>query len=214
MSLSQQAIQVSFKPGFQTLTLNRPGKRNALDDGMYVALTAALNAGEADPQVRAHVLLGQAGVDGLCVGIGTTLLLHCDYIVASGRSVLRAPFVDLGLVPEAASSLLAPRLMGQARAFELLCLGGHFDAARAQQCGLVNEVIEAEQVTPRICAVAAALAAKPPAALLLSRRLLRGDPVELLARIDTEAQLFSQQLQSDEARAAFARFLNKRSAQP
>ena len=244
MSLSQQAIQVTLQPGFQTLTLNRPGKRNALDDGMYVALTAALNAGEADPQVRAHVLLGQAGVfsagndlaafaaadwtpgvtqpviaflrcvvglqkpllagvDGLCVGIGTTLLLHCDYIVASGRSVLRAPFVDLGLVPEAASSLLAPRLMGQARAFELLCLGGHFDAARAQQCGLVNEVIEA-----------ATLAAKPPAALLLSRRLLRGDPAELLLRIDTEAQLFARQLQSDEARAAFARFLNKRPAQP
>ena len=255
MSLSQQAIQVTLQPGFQTLTLNRPGKRNALDDGMYVALTAALNAGEADPQVRAHVLLGQAGVfsagndlaafaaadwtpgvtqpviaflrcvvglqkpllagvDGLCVGIGTTLLLHCDYIVASGRSVLRAPFVDLGLVPEAASSLLAPRLMGQARAFELLCLGGHFDAARAQQCGLVIEVIEAEQVTQRICAVAATLAAKPPAALLLSRRLLRGDPAELLLRIDTEAQLFARQLQSDEARAAFARFLNKRPAQP
>jgi len=255
MSHSHPAIVVSLQPGFQTLTLNRPGKRNALDDDMYAALTAALIAGEADPQVRVHVLLGQAGVfsagndlaafatadwtpgvtqpvvtflrcivglqkpllagvDGLCVGIGTTLLLHCDYVVASTRSVLRAPFVDLGLVPEAASSLLAPRLMGMARAFELLCLGGSFDAARAAQCGLVNEVTEVEQVTSRICTVAATLAAKPQAALLLSRRLLRGDPADVLARIDTEAQLFAQQLQSEEARAAFARFLNKRSLQP
>jgi len=255
MSHSHPAIVVSVQPGFQTLTLNRPGKRNALDDAMYAALTAALIAGEADPQVRVHVLLGQpgvfsagndlaafatadwtpgvtqpvitflrciaglhkpllAGVDGLCVGIGTTLLLHCDYVVASTRSVLRAPFVDLGLVPEAASSLLAPRLMGMARAFELLCLGGTFDAARAAQCGLVNELTEAEQVTSRICTVAATLAAKPQTALLLSRRLLRGDPADVLARIDSEAQLFAQQLQSDEARAAFARFLNKRPAQP
>jgi len=255
MSHSHPAIVVSVQPGFQTLTLNRPGKRNALDDAMYAALTAALIAGEADPQVRVHVLLGQAGVfsagndlaafatadwtpgvtqpvitflrcivglqkpllagvDGLCVGIGTTLLLHCDYVVASTRSVLRAPFVDLGLVPEAASSLLAPRLMGMARAFELLCLGGSFDAGRAAQCGLVNELTEAEQVTSRICTVAATLAAKPQTALLLSRRLLRGDPADVLARIDSEAQLFAQQLQSDEARAAFARFLNKRPAQP
>jgi len=101
-----------------------------------------------------------------------------------------------------------------ARAFELLCLGGSFDAARAAQCGLVNEVTEVEQVTSRICTVAATLAAKPQAALLLSRRLLRGDPADVLARIDTEAQLFAQQLQSEEARAAFARFLNKRSLQP
>ena len=254
MSHTHPGVVVAPQGGFQTITLNRPGKRNALDDSMYAALTAALQAGEADPQVRCHVLLGQegvfsagndlaafaaadwsatgpqpvitflhcvadlrkpllAGVDGLCVGIGATLLLHCDYVLASERSVFRTPFVDLALVPEAASSLLAPRLMGHAWAFEWLCLGADFTASRALQCGLVNALVDPAQVTPRICEVATQLAAKPHTALLLSRRLLRGDASEVHTRIDAEARLFAQQLQSDDAREAFARFLHKRPAQ-
>lgn len=255
MSHTHPGVVVARQAGYQTITLNRPGKRNALDDDMYAALTTALQEGEADPLVRAHVLLGQtgvfsagndlaafaatdwtasappavitflhgvvdlrkpllAGVDGLCVGIGATLLLHCDYIVASDRSVFRTPFVDLALVPEAASSLLAPRLMGLPWAFEWLCLGTDFTAARALQCGLVNALVDAAQVAPRICEVAAQLAAKPQSALLLSRQLLRGEASDVHARIDAEAHWFAQQLQSDDARAAFARFLHKRPAQP
>lgn len=154
-----------------------------------------------------------AGVDGQCIGIGTTLLLHCDYVVASPRSVFRTPFVDLGLVPEAGSSLLAPRLMGHARAFELLCLGASFDAARALQAGLVNAVVSEAQVLPTVVNVAEALASKPPEALALSRRLLRGDPAEVLARIDEEAALFARQLRSPEARQFFQKFLGRAGAQ-
>lgn len=150
-----------------------------------------------------------AGVDGLCIGIGTTLLMHCDYVVASPRSQFRTPFVDLGLVPEAASSLLAPRLMGQVRAFELLCLGAGFDAARALQAGLLNAVVPEAQVLEHIGAVAQSLAAKPPEALMLARRLVRGDPAAVRARIDEEAQLFARQLQSSEARQLFERFLGR-----
>ena len=82
-----------------------------------------------------------AGVDGLAVGVGTTLLMHCDYVLATPRALLRTPFVALGLVPEAASSLLAPRIMGHARAFELLVMGRDLDAEAARAAGLVNAVV-------------------------------------------------------------------------
>ena len=87
-----------------------------------------------------------AAVDGLAIGVGTTLLFHCDLVYASPAASLRTPFLDLGLVPEAASSLLAPRRMGHARAFELLCLGEAFDAERALQAGLVNKIVPAGEL--------------------------------------------------------------------
>ena len=150
-----------------------------------------------------------AGVDGLAVGVGTTLLMHCDHVVASEAAVFRTPFLDLGLVPEAASSLLAPRLMGHGRAFELLVLGRDFEAGRALAAGLIAEIVAAAEVEARTLAIAHALAAKPRDALLASRRLLKGDPVEVLARIEAEAEIFAERLASPEAQAAFACFMGK-----
>ncbi|WP_181705803.1 crotonase/enoyl-CoA hydratase family protein [Chthonobacter rhizosphaerae] len=150
-----------------------------------------------------------AAVDGLAIGVGTTLLLHCDLVFASDRSVFRTPFTDLGLTPEAASSLLGPRLMGHQRAFELLVAGLAFDAAKAEAAGLVNRVLPQDRLEGEAFAAAAALAAKPRRAVAIARRLLKGDPMEVLQRIDEEAALFTERLQSAEAQAAFRAFLTR-----
>jgi len=151
-----------------------------------------------------------AAVDGAAVGIGTTILLHCDYAVASERSVFATPFVDLGLVPEAGSSLLAPRRMGHLIAFELLVMGRRFDAARAREIGLLNAVAAPESVEAHAYAAAAEIAGKPPEALSLSRRLLKGDGAEVAARIEEEAKAFAQRLKSPEAAQAFMAFLSRK----
>ncbi|MBI1383697.1 MAG: crotonase/enoyl-CoA hydratase family protein [Rhizobiales bacterium] len=151
-----------------------------------------------------------AAVDGLAVGIGTTLLFHCDLVYASDRSSFRTPFVDLALVPEAASSLLMPARMGHARAFEMLALGDPYSAAMAREAGFVNAVTPPDEVEHRALEAARRLATKPAGALAATRRLLRGEPDAVLTRIDREATVFAERLASPEARAAFAAFLDKR----
>ena len=149
-----------------------------------------------------------ASVDGLAIGIGTTLLMHCDHVVASKESVFRTPFADLGLTPEAASSLLAPRLMGHQRAFALLAIGETFDAQAAREAGLVTRIVDSDPDATALKA-AQALAAKPAEAIAIAKRLLRGDTAEIKARIEEEITLFSQRLVSPEARRAFEAFLKK-----
>jgi len=121
----------------------------------------------------------------------------------------RMPFVDLALVPEAAASLLVPRRVGVARATELLMLAEPFDAARAEALGIVNVVIAANDLLAHARRKAAALAAKPREALLATRRLIRGDRAEILARIEAEARVFGERMASAEARAVFAAFLSR-----
>ncbi|AJD40328.1 crotonase/enoyl-CoA hydratase family protein [Rhizobium sp. SEMIA 4085] len=150
-----------------------------------------------------------SGVDGLAIGIGTTMHMHCDLTVASDRSQFRTPFVDLALVPEAASSLLAPRIMGHQRAFALLAAGEAFSAQEVKDAGLVWRVCSAPDVEPLTLAAAAKLAAKPPEALKIARDLIRGDRAEVIARIDDEARHFAAQLKSAEARAAFEAFMRR-----
>ncbi|MBU2532860.1 MAG: enoyl-CoA hydratase/isomerase family protein, partial [Alphaproteobacteria bacterium] len=116
-----------------------------------------------------------AAVDGLAVGVGTTLLFHCDLVYASPAARFSTPFLSLGLVPEAGSSLLAPRRMGHARAFEMLALGEPFSAERARDAGLVNAVVDADELEATAREAALRLAGKPPAALKIARELLRGD---------------------------------------
>ena len=150
-----------------------------------------------------------SGVDGLAIGIGATIHLHCDLTVASDRSLFKTPFVDLALVPEAASSLIAPRLMGHQRAFALLALGEGFSAAEAKEAGLIWKVTAPEAVEAETLSLAAKLAAKPPEALRIARGLIRGEPDAILARITEEAELFAAQLKSTEARAAFEAFMKR-----
>ena len=150
-----------------------------------------------------------AAVQGQTVGIGVTMLLHCDLIVAARGTQLSLPFVALGLVPEAASSLLLPRLIGHQRAAELLFLGQPFNADTAYRLGLVNSVVEEGSLLDEARTLARAVAQQPPEALVATRRLLRGDTGELLARIEEEARIFGAQLQSEEFRARVRAFLSR-----
>ncbi|HEV3179353.1 MAG TPA: enoyl-CoA hydratase [Steroidobacteraceae bacterium] len=148
-----------------------------------------------------------AAVHGQTVGIGVTMLLHCDLVIAARSTQLSMPFVALGLVPEAGSSLLLPRLIGQQRAAELLLLGKPIDALTAQTLGIVNRVVEDDALAAEARALARALAQQPTGALTATRRLLRGDPAQLLARIEEEARVFGAQLQSEEFRERIRAFL-------
>lgn len=151
-----------------------------------------------------------AAVDGLAVGVGTTMLLHCDFVVASEWSTFSTPFVDLGLTPEAASSLLAPRLLGYLNAFELLVMGENFDAHRAHQIGLISRVVPPELVEETAAIAAEAIASKPPESVRMARKLMRGDQRDIVQRIDVEASGFAELLRSREARDAFEAFLSRR----
>ena len=151
-----------------------------------------------------------AAVQGVAIGIGTTLLLHCDYVVAAADARFATPFAALGLVPEAASSLLMPRLMGTRRAFELLVMGRALDADAAKALGLVNAVVPADDVDAVALTAAHEIAALPAEAVAASRRLIRGPTGEIIKRIDEEAEIFRQHLASPEASAAFAAFLTRK----
>jgi len=151
-----------------------------------------------------------SGVDGIAVGIGTTINLHCDITFATPRTVFRTPFVDLGLVPEAGSSLLAPRLLGRQGAFALLGLGEGFSAARARDAGLIYDVVEEDGLEDAALAAAEDIAAKPPEALRIARDLMLGSREELRERIRIESEHFRERLTSDEARAALMAFMNRK----
>ena len=116
-----------------------------------------------------------AAVNGLAVGIGATMLLHCDLVYASEGARFRFPFVDLGLVPELASSLLLPRLAGYQRAAELFLLGGFFSAEQAKEIGLVNRVLPPADMLGHALQAAQAIAEKPPQAVAQTKMLMKGD---------------------------------------
>src|SRR3954462_8342062 len=151
-----------------------------------------------------------AAVTGVAVGIGTTMMLRCDYAVAASDARFSTPFVALGLVPEAASSLLAPRLMGHRHAFELLVMGKPLSGEEAKAAGLVNQVAPAEEVEAEAMKAAQAIAALPPEGVAISRRLMKGASDEVVKRIDEEAAAFGARLQSSEARDAFAAFFARK----
>jgi enoyl-CoA hydratase/carnithine racemase len=154
-----------------------------------------------------------AGVNGLAVGIGTTMLLHCDLVYASSEAVFSMPFTPLGLTPEAGSSLLLPRVAGLQRATELLLLGEKFDAQRAMEAGFVNEVVAPDQLSERVASRAAELAALPPAAVRETKALIRHDLIgELNVVMEREGKVFMERLVSPEAAEAFAAFFEKRAA--
>lgn len=256
-------IEITLDGGVQTLRLARAAKKNALTSAMYTALADALEAGDRNRDVAAHVIVGSggifsagndigefladasgddasgpdasgdgrgltqaavrfirllpavakpivAGVDGPAVGIGTTLLLHCDLVYATPGASFSTPFLDLGLVPEAASSLLLPLRAGYARAFEMLVLGEIFSAERAREAGIVNAVVSHANLETTVQGVARRLALKPPEALQAARRLMRGAPDAVLKRTGDEVAAFRERLKSPEAREAFTAFLEKR----
>jgi enoyl-CoA hydratase/carnithine racemase len=248
-----EEIIVERRGAVQLIRMNRPDKKNALTRTMYAAMLQALDAADADPEIRVHVFLGVpgafcagndigdflayaqggalgeelvaflvklataekpmvSGVDGIAVGIGTTLNLHCDLTFATRRTVFRTPFVDLGLVPEAGSSLLAPGVIGRQQAFALLALGHGFSADRARTAGLIYDVVDEDDLERVVLAAADEIAAKPPRALKIARELMRGPREAVVGRIHEECERFGEQLRSAEARAAFEAFMNRKKA--
>jgi enoyl-CoA hydratase/carnithine racemase len=150
-----------------------------------------------------------AAVNGRAVGIGTTMLLHCDLVFVADDVMLTTPFVNLALIPEAASSLTLPSRIGHARAFSMFVLGEAVDANKAVDWGIANEVCGREALRPRARAAADAIAARPASAVTLTKMLMR-DPAALAARMALEGTHFAAQLKSAEAREAFAAFAERR----
>ena len=151
-----------------------------------------------------------AAVSGLAIGIGTTMLLHCDLVVADPGTRFSLPFINLGLVPEGGSSLLLPCMLGHRRASELLLLGDMFDAAAAEKYGIVNRVSAPGAADVEAMQWAEQLAAKAPTAMRLSKALLRSETTGLQARMLEEARQFGAQLQGPEFREAVAAFTARR----
>lgn len=150
-----------------------------------------------------------AAVQGLAVGIGTTMLLHCDVVCVTPQTKLTTPFVNLALVPEAASSLLLQARIGYARAFGMVTMGDTIDGATAVQWGLARECVEPDQLATRALAIAGEIAAKPLGAVRASKRLMR-DGALIASIMRRESDVFAQRLASPEAREAFQAFAEKR----
>ncbi len=151
-----------------------------------------------------------AAVNGAAIGVGTTMLMHCDLIVAARSARFVMPFTALGLVPEAASSLLFPRLLGVQRASALLLLGEPLDAATALEWGFVNRLVDDGALMQTAREMAQRIAALPPQAMRLTKRLIRHGNADLAGRIEEELALFREQLGSPEAAEAFRAFMEKR----
>jgi len=152
-----------------------------------------------------------AAVTGHAIGVGVTMLLHCDFVYVAEDARLEMPFVNLGLVPEFGSSLLLPLLMGRVRATEKLLLGEPVSATEAAGCGLASAVLPGDQVVPHALAVAARLAALPPGAVQQSLQLIRGScRSAVLGAIQRESEAFEARLRSPEAAEAFQAFFERR----
>jgi enoyl-CoA hydratase/carnithine racemase len=230
------------------LTLNRPEKKNAITQAMYMTLANNLNAAAGDFAIRTVVISGNgkaftagndimdfmneeitmsspvfhflkaihefpkpliAAVQGNAVGIGTTMLLHCDLVYAADDALFAMPFVTLGLVPEAGSSLLFPRLVGHAKASEIFMTGRSFGSAEALEMGLINSIEESP--TAKALEVAALIADQPPSAVLNTKALLKsGSHIAVENVMLAEGEMFRIALQSDETQGAFMKFMTSR----
>jgi enoyl-CoA hydratase/carnithine racemase len=233
------------------LAFNRPARKNALTNAMYIALSTALAEAERDAGVRAIVFHGDeqaftagndlsdflenpprgedapvfrfihtvlagtkpliAAVNGPAVGIGTTLLLHCDLVYAGDNARFILPFASLGLLPEFASSYTLPRIAGHHRAAEMLLLGEPFDAQRALAAGFVNHVLPPAATLPAARAAADRICALPEKSVRLTRALLRGAHAgAIAARATEEGAHFGRMLGEPAAREAMSAFMEKR----
>lgn len=171
------------------------------DDAPVFRMLRALAANE-------KVLI--AAVNGLAVGIGTTMLLHCDLVLAVPDTRFQLPFINLAIVPEAASSLLLPRLIGHQRTMELLLLGEPFFAETAQSYGLVNRIVAAEELIATAHSLVNQILQKPPRAMRLLKRLATEDTDVILARMQKENAALGAQIISAEGKEAVAALIGKR----
>ncbi len=151
-----------------------------------------------------------SAVNGLAVGVGTTMLMHCDLVYASSNAKFSLPFVNLALVPEASSSYLMPKMLGHQRASELLLLGEPFDAEKALRYGVINEITSSEDLLPKAMESAAKIALKAPEAVRLAKALMKNDQEAVLKQMNAESEVFRDRLHSAEAKEAFTAFMERR----
>lgn len=241
-------VSVSDKEGVRYVVLNRPDKKNALTDAMWLSLAQAFETAEA-AGCGALLITGNgpvftagndlrdflehpprnldapvfrflrslvsieipvvAAVRGAAVGVGATLLLHCDLVYAAPTMKLKLPFIDLGLVPEAASSLLLPRLIGRARTGAAVYLGEPIDAEQANAYNIVTKIVADEELDEVASAAARVIASKPRRAVKEAKRLMTYDKEHVLSAIEREGTAFMRQLDSEEARSVMASFFKR-----
>jgi enoyl-CoA hydratase/carnithine racemase len=201
----------------RVITLQGEGQDFAAGNDLADFLEAAPRLDEEIPVWRLLRVLATcetpivAAVHGNCVGIGTTILLHCDLVIADASARFSMPFVDLGLVPEAASSLLFPRLAGRRRAARFLLLAEPFGREEAAAIGLVSHCAVAGTTEAKLQEIVSALLAKPPEALRQTQQLLRhGAREEILDRMKLESSRFAERLASAEVKEAISAFFEKR----
>ncbi|WP_109482635.1 enoyl-CoA hydratase [Paraburkholderia sp. C35] len=244
-------IELTRTHDVQTIAFNRAERKNAITAAMYQTMADALTEAQNDPNTRAILIRGSAGifsagndledfmkqppvgdnapvfqflraissaekpivasVAGAAVGIGTTLLLHCDLVYAADTATFSLPFSQLGLCPEAASSLLLQRVAGYQSAAEKLLLGEAFDAKEAQRMGFVNRLLPAAEVDAFALQQAQKLAALPASSLRLTKQLMkRATQHEIQTQMTDEAVHFAKMLLAPEAKEAFKAFFEKR----
>ncbi|SDD91326.1 Enoyl-CoA hydratase [Cupriavidus sp. YR651] len=184
------------------------------DVAEFAAIAAGKGPGERHVHRFLHALANStvpivAAVNGKAVGVGTTMLLHCDYVVLAQDAQLITPFVNLALVPEAASSYLLPLCIGHVRAFEMFAMGEPLDAQTAVAWGIANKVCANDQLRAEARRMAEKLAAKPAGSLSAMKKLMR-DAEKLVSQMDSESARFQERLASAEAREAFSAFAEKR----
>jgi enoyl-CoA hydratase/carnithine racemase len=250
MNGSDQIVS-EFSEGILSLRINRPEKKNALNQSMYQALADGLRQADGDDAVRVILIAGSeecftsgndladfigapqtgaespvmqflfaisqarkpvvAAVNGIAVGVGVTMLLHCDLVCSGSSATFQMPFVNLGLCPEAASTLLLPRMMGHQRAAELLLLGEAFGAEVAREVGIVNQICPDAELLATARARALQLAAQPAAAVRLAKALLKRECATAVQEtILEEGRLFMERLKSPEAAEALSAFMERR----
>jgi enoyl-CoA hydratase/carnithine racemase len=217
-ALADAVEQASEDASIRLVTFRGEGQDFAAGNDLADFLDAAAREGEEIAVWRFLRALAAcetplaAAVHGNCVGIGTTMLLHCDLVVAEEGTRFSLPFVDLGLVPEAASSLLIPRLAGRRRGARYLLLAEPFGVEEAVAIGLVSHRAAAGSLDGELARIVAQLLAKPPEALRATQRLLRHEARrEILERMQLEGGVFAERLQSDEVKEAIRAFFDRKS---
>jgi enoyl-CoA hydratase/carnithine racemase len=220
-ALAEAVEQASTDPEMRAITIRGEGQDFAAGNDLADFLNAGLRDDEEIPVMRFLRALARcevpivAAVHGNCVGIGTTMLLHCDLVIAEDGARFSMPFVDLALVPEAASSLLLPRLAGRRRAARYFLLCEPFGVEEAMAIGLASHRAPQGGLDETLADVVARLLAKPPQALRVTQGLLRaGQRDEILERMKLESELFTERLASPEVKEAISAFFERRESRP
>lgn len=214
-AMNEALVNADSDPAVRVVLIT--GMPGCFTAGNDLADFAAATTAQPSPALRYLETLGAAGkpvvaaVGGVAIGIGTTMLLHCDLVYAAESARFQLPFVNLGLCPEAASSVILPALVGTHRAAELLLFGESFDAQAARELGIVNQVVADAELLPVATAKAQQLSQKPPAALRTTKMLLKSGQAEAVKQaMSREGQQFARLLQGAEAKEAMAAFMERR----